>query len=81
MNLSSRESTLRPGKRLPSTATISSPSFSVAAAGDFGTISPTVWVGLSTPIMKTKKKTTKARAMLTAGPAPITKIRFQTGCS
>jgi hypothetical protein len=64
---------------LPSTETIRSPGLSDAAAGLLGTISPTVCVTLSA-FRATTKRIRKASAMLTAGPAPITTIRFQTGC-
>ena len=64
----------------PSTATISSPGLSTAAAGrPFSTWSTRGGFPATPRCMKTAHMITNASTMLTAGPAAITTMRFQTG--
>ncbi len=67
--------------RFPSIATSLSPDFSTLAAGYPFSITPTFVVAVSGPIRKKKTNSSrKASTRLTAGPAAITTMRFQTGC-
>ena len=76
----SRCSVQSPVSGRPSTASTRSPGFSVVAAGVPFSIAPTTSGGSMTPFAQNRPaRIANASAMLTTGPAPITKIRFHTG--
>ena len=68
--------------RLPSTATTRSPTCSTFAAAPLVASASTSLVGVLTGVPQISRYAVSrisASAMLTAGPAPITNTRFQTG--